>query len=120
MTLKYLMDENIDPTYTTQLRRLKPDLFVLTVGELTAPPRGTLDPEILCWCEEHGFILVTNNRKSMPVHLSEHVAQGRHVPGILILNAKLSVGENLEELILFADGSFDDKYQDRIDFLPLP
>lgn len=56
----------------------------------------------------------------MPVHLSEHVAQGRHVPGILILNAKLSVGENLEELILIADGSFDDKYQDRIDFLPLP
>jgi hypothetical protein len=38
MTLKYLMDENVDPTYTTQLRRLKPDLFILAVGELTAPP----------------------------------------------------------------------------------
>ncbi|WP_446396138.1 DUF5615 family PIN-like protein [Coleofasciculus sp. E1-EBD-02] len=120
MALKYLMDENVAPTYTTQLRRLKPDLFVLAVGELTAPPRGTLDPEILSWCEEHSFILVTNNRKSMPVHLNDHLAQGRHIPGILILNAKLSVGENLAELILIADASFEDEYQDRIDFLPLP
>ena len=37
------------PTYTNQLRRLKPDFFVLAVGELTAPTRGTLDPEILCF-----------------------------------------------------------------------
>jgi hypothetical protein len=120
MALKYLMDENVDPAYTRQLRRLKPDLFVLAVGELTAPPRGTLDPEILCWCEKHGFVLVTNNRKSMPVHLNDHLVQGCHIPGILILNAKLSVSENLAELLLIADASFEDDYHDRIDFLPLP
>ncbi|NEP63090.1 MAG: hypothetical protein F6K31_40325 [Symploca sp. SIO2G7] len=120
MTLKYLMDENVDPTYTTQLRRLKPDLFVLAVGELTAPPRGTLDPEILSWCEEHGFILVTNNRKSVPVHLKDHLAQGCHIPGILILNPKLRVGENIAELIFIADASFEDEYQDRIAFIPVP
>ncbi|MEB3211107.1 MAG: DUF5615 family PIN-like protein [Leptolyngbyaceae bacterium] len=114
------MDENVDPIYIIQLRRLRPDLFVLAVGELTAPPRGTLDPEILSWCEDHEFILVTNNRKSMPVHLSDHIAQGRHVPGIFILNVKLSVGENLSELLLIADASFEDEYRDRINFLPLP
>jgi hypothetical protein len=59
------MDENVDPVYTKQLRRLTTDLLILAVGELTAPPRGTLDPEILCWCEEHDLILVTNNRKSI-------------------------------------------------------
>lgn len=120
MALKYLIDENVDPIYTTQLRRLNPDLFILAVGELTAPPRGTLDPEILAWCEEHDFILVTNNRKSMPVHLNDHLVQGRHIPGIIILSAKLSIGENLDELLLIADASFEDEYQDRITFLPLP
>ena len=119
MILKYLIDENVDPTYTNQLRRLKPDLFVLAIGELTAPPRGTLDPEILCWCEEHGFILVTNNRKSMPAHLNDHLTEGRHIPGIFVLNAKFSFGENLEELLLIADASFEDEYQDQIYFLPL-
>lgn len=120
MTIKYLMDENVDPVYQDQLRRRKPDLAVWAVGDPAAPPKSTLDPEILCWCEEHNFVLVTNNRSSMPVHLADHIAQGRHVPGIFILNPDLSIGQNIDELILIAEASFDDEYQDRIDYLPLP
>lgn len=119
MAIQYLFDENVDPLYVIQLRRRKPDLVILAVGELSAPFRGTLDPEILIWCEIHNFILVTNNRRSMPVHLSAHLAEARHIPGIFLLNPKLSVGENIEELILIAEVSDDDEYRDRIDYLPL-
>lgn len=117
--LKYLIDENVDPIYTNQLRRLNPDLFVIAVGDLTAPAKGTLDPDILLWCEKHDCILVTNNRRSMPVHLTEHIEQQHNIPGIFILNPKISVGENLEQLILMAEGSFDNEYRNRIEFLPL-
>ena len=84
MSLKYLLDENVNPVYQSQLLRRNPDLVMWVVGDPGAPPRGTLDPEILCWCEEHSFVLVTNNRTSMPVHLAAHIAQCRHVPGIFI------------------------------------
>ncbi len=117
--LKYLIDENVDPIYTNQLRRLNSDLLVIAVGDLTAPPRGTLDPEILIWCEDNGYILVTNNRKSMPVHLVDHIALGHHIQGIFILNSKSSIGENIEQLLLIAEGSLANEYQDRIEFLPL-
>jgi hypothetical protein len=50
----------------------------------------------------------------MSVHLADQIAQGRHVPGIFILNADFSIGQNLDELILIAEGSFDDEYQDQI------
>ncbi|OUL35264.1 DUF5615 family PIN-like protein [Nostoc sp. 106C] len=119
MTLKYLLDENVAPLYQVQLRRQKPDLIVWVVGEPATPPKSTLDPEILCWCEEHNFILVTNNRKSMPVHLAEHIAQGQNMPGIFILNDKLTIGQNINELIIIAEASFDDKYQNQIVHLPL-
>ncbi|MDZ8091226.1 MAG: hypothetical protein RM049_22955 [Nostoc sp. DedQUE04] len=56
----------------------------------------------------------------MPVHLAEHIAVNRHVPGIFILNQNLSIGENIEELIIVALASEDDEYQDRIVYLPLP
>lgn len=56
----------------------------------------------------------------MPVHLNDHIALGRHIPGIFILNPNLSIGENLEELILAALASEDNEYQDRIVYLPLP
>lgn len=36
------------------------------------------------------------------------------------LNFKLSIGENLEELILIAKAAFEDEYQDQIINLPLP
>jgi hypothetical protein len=55
----------------------------------------------------------------MPVHLTEHITQGRHVPGIFILNPSLSIGQNINELILIAEGSFDDEYQDQIIHLPI-
>ncbi|OKH25536.1 hypothetical protein NIES593_04115 [Hydrococcus rivularis NIES-593] len=119
MSLKYLMDENIDPAYFTRLRLNLPDLIVRVIGEPNTPSKGTKDPKILLWCEEYDFILVTNNRRSMPVHLSEHIDRGHHVPGIFILNPNLSVGQNIDELMLIAEGSFDDEYQDQIIFLPL-
>lgn len=119
MPLKYVLDENVDPTYLHQLRQQFPDLAVRMIGEAATPTRGTLDPDILIWCETTGFILVTNNRRSMPVHLNDHLAQGRHIPGILILNPNLTLGETLKELIFLAKVSFEQEYQDRIEYLPL-
>lgn len=119
MNLRYLLDENVHPLYKIQLRRKQPELMVWKVGgEPTTPPNGTLDPEILCWCEEYGFALVTNNRASMPGHLRDHINEGRHVPGIFILGKKLSFGQNLEELIFLAEASFDNEYRDQIIHLP--
>ncbi len=69
--------------------------------------------------EEYNFVLVTNNRKSMPVHLNEHITENRHMPGIFILNQNLSAGQNLEELILLAEYSFEGEYQDQIIHLPI-
>jgi hypothetical protein len=90
MTLKYLLDENVDLIYQSQLQRRNHDVVVWAVGNPGTPPKSTLEPEILRWCEEYNCVLVTNNRKSMPVHLTDHIAEGRHVPGILILNPDLS------------------------------
>jgi hypothetical protein len=50
----------------------------------------------------------------MPVHLTDHLTEGRHIPGIFLLNAKLSIGQNIRQLIFIAEASFDDEYQDRI------
>jgi hypothetical protein len=117
--MKYWLDENTDQLYAIQLRRRGENLSVMVIGDPGAPPKGSLDPDILLWCEEYGFVLVTNNRKSMPVHLADHLALGRHAPGIFILNPKKSVGETIDELILVAATALVNEYQDNINFLPL-
>ena len=118
MSLNYLVDENLPRAWRGQLLRLEPTSVVQRIGQPGSPPRGTPDPAILTWCEENEFVLVTNNRHSMPGHLRDHVASGRHVPGILVIRAGWSVGRILRELVLMAEASLENEYQDRLINLP--
>lgn len=117
--IRYLLDENVNPILRSALLREVPSLTVWQVGLPGAPALGTLDPEILIWCEENGFVLVTNNRKSMPVHLENHLAAARHATGIFILNAEMTVGETINELLLIASASSAEEYKDQIIYLPI-
>lgn len=83
-SIKFLLDENVDDAFRKGLLQRHSDLIVWRVNSPSAPPINTLDPAILIWCQEHGFALVTKNRASMPVHLSDHLAQDRHIPGIFL------------------------------------
>lgn len=116
---RFLIDENISPEYRTQLLRHKPSLTVLAVGDEGAPSKSTPDPEILKWCEQNEFYLITNNRKSMPQHLSDHLASGHHIPGIFTINRKVKIRLIIEELILIIGASNEEEYIDRITYIPL-
>ncbi len=117
MSLKYLIDENVNPLYPTQLQLKRPELVILVIGEPLTPKKGTKDPEVLGWCEEYDFILVTNNRRLMPVYLKNYLQQDRHIPCIFILDPQLNIGENIGELLLVAEISFADEYRDQIIYL---
>lgn len=117
--IRYLLDENVAPVFRTELLKLEPGIVAWKVGDPGAPPRGTDDPTILRWCEENFFILITNNRKTIPKHLAAHLDEGRHVPGIFELNPNMSMGETIEELLLIWGASNFQEYQDLIIYLPL-
>ena len=114
-----LLDEHVAHSYAVQLRKREPALTVRVIGEPGAPATGTLDPGVLMWCEANGYILVTNNRNTMPRHLAEHLTTGHHVPGILILNPDEGIGRTIDELLLIAGAGFAAEYMDRITFLPV-
>src|SRR5438105_15082935 len=88
MPWRILVDEDTDDEYDVQLVRHRPELEVRHVGKEAAPPKGTPDAGILVWCEENDFLLLTGNRRTMPRHLVEYLATGRHVPGILVAGAE--------------------------------
>ncbi|MDE0469539.1 MAG: DUF5615 family PIN-like protein [Candidatus Poribacteria bacterium] len=116
---RYLLDEHIPPIYRTQLLYHESSLTVLEIGDQGVPARGTSDPEILRWCEQNDFSLITNNRKSMPQHLADHLSAGHHIPGIFTINLNASIGLIIEQLILIAGASDEDEYIDQIVFIPL-
>jgi hypothetical protein len=54
-----LSDENADPLFRTELLKRDPELVIWKIGDPGVPSMGTSDPDILCWCEENSFTLVT-------------------------------------------------------------
>lgn len=116
---RFLLDEHINRAIQRQLRRLDARIQVLAVGDAGAPPSGTPDPDLLIWIEENGYILVTENRRTLPSHLADHYAAGRHVPGIFWLRPSAGLGVIIEELYLIWMASTADEYQDRTLYLPL-
>jgi hypothetical protein len=119
MTVAYLLDEHIPRWWRRALIQQQPSLKALCVGEPGAPPLQSADPVLLEWCETHDFLLVTNNRKSMPGHLADHVARGRHVPGILVMDPALPTAVVVDDLLLIAGASFTNEFRDQIRYLPL-
>ena len=117
--MKFLLDENLPTLYRTQLNRLVPTLTVWMIGDPGAPERGTKDPDILDRCNQYGFLLVTNNRASMPVHLGDHLSAGKHIPGILVFRRKSTIKAVIEDLVLIAAIADDDEFSDQIVHIPL-
>ena len=115
--IQFLLDENADPDFLTALWQAWPQITVRRIGFRDAPPYGTPDPDILIWCETYQFSLITNNRHTMPPHLHDHLAAGRHVPGIFILNDRMAIGQTVAVLSEIWLSRQPEKYIDQIIFL---
>jgi hypothetical protein len=119
MKPRFLLDEHMNRAIHRQLRRQHPGLEVIALGDPGAPPSGTSDPDILNWIEENSHILVTENRSTIPVHLSDHFVSGRHIPGLFWARPGVGVGRIIEELYLIWLASAAEEYKDCTLFIPL-
>ncbi len=118
MSVGYLLDENLPRWWRPAFQRLQPQLPIRRVGEPGAPPFHTPDPAVLEWCEKNDSILLTNNRASMPQHLADHMARGRHVPGIFQVDPGRGIVGLAQDLAYIDGASLPNEYQDLIQHLP--
>jgi hypothetical protein len=93
MKPRFLIDENTRRRrLLAAIRQYDAAIDVIAVGDPGAPAIGTLDPDIRRYCEATQRLLITQNRKSMPVHIAVHLADGRHHYGVFGLRPGYSLG----------------------------
>ena len=119
MTFRYVFDECLSPDLAHALQLREPTLDVAFVGKGGVLPKQTQDPEIILWCEVHDYILITINRQTMPGHLADHLAAGRHIPGVFQVPDGWSAESLFDELLLIAGAGFAGEYADQIRYLPI-
>lgn len=119
MTGGFLFDEHMPKWWRLVIAQLNPGIVVHYLGEPGTPPLQSPDEDLLLWCEAFDAILVTNNRSSMPAHLLDHLAAGRHVPGVFLVQANLDAQLLANSLTYIAGASLPNEYQDQILYPPL-
>ena len=117
--IRYILDENMPRTVKEQLILHEPSIDILRVGEDGAPPLGTTDPDILDWGEKNKYILVSRNRRTMPLHLGNHIAKGKHVPGVFLIRKNIQFGKLIKDLLRIRHESEPEELEDQILYLPL-
>jgi hypothetical protein len=118
MIAGYLLDEHLPGWWRREIMVRAPDLHVWRIGDPDAPPLESPDGLLLEWCELQDALLLTNNRRSMPRHLREHLAAGRHVPGILTVEPDMQIDELAEGLLLIRGAALVNEFQDQIRYFP--
>lgn len=117
--IRFLLDENLSPLIKRELLRREPTMDILRVGDAGAPSLETKDEPILEWLQTSGYILVTDNRKSMPQHLRNHFERGGYHHGIITTRRGIALGQIIEELLLIWHASEAAEFRNRMEYLPL-
>jgi hypothetical protein len=117
-----VLDENLRGPIWAALQRANArrtiPLEIACVGEEADLPLAVSDPELLRWAEEHKFIVVSNDVRTMPVHHRVHLQAGRHCPGVFLIELPAAIPRILDALFYYAEESDDDLWYDQLVYIP--
>jgi len=116
--IRFLLDENMSPRQVGAVLRRNSAIDIVRVGSPGMPPLGTPDPDILVFCEAEQRLLVTKNHYSMPGHIADHFAAGRHHWGVFRLSRDLTLSQLAEQIEIFWEASEAEEWRDRLEYIP--
>ena len=111
-----LTDENVDRHLIAGLRAREPAVDVVRVQEVGL--MHTPDPMVLAWAAEHGRVIVTHDRNSLPGFAYDRVNAGLPMPGVLLVSDEISIGQAIEEVLTAIVCLDPDEFPDQVHYLP--
>jgi hypothetical protein len=122
MAVRFVLDENVRGPLWSAIQAHNGrgiDLVdAVRVGDPLDLPLRTPDPAILIWAEREARVLVTNDKKSMPVHFFGHIQSGHHSPEIFIIRSQSAIPQLVSFLASVANTSEPSEWAGLITFIP--
>ena len=116
MNVRYQADADLNQVIVTGVLRREPAIDFQTA--FAAGLEGVKDPEVLAIAAQQERILVSHDRKTMPLEFAKFII-GNQSSGVLIVSRKLSIEVVIEELLLIWAASSAEEWVNRIAKLPL-
>ena len=114
--MKFLADENLDNNILRGILRRKPDLDIVRVQDVGL--FGKDDPTVLAWAAQENRILLTHDVATITRYAYERIARNLRMPGVIEITACSSLGEAIEDILLFIECGIDGELEGQILYLP--
>ena len=121
MTIRYQADADLNQAIVTGVLRREPTVDFQTADfqtALAARLEGVRDSDVLAISAQQGRILVSYDRRTMPLEFAALITSSQS-SGVIIVSRKLSIEVVIEELLLIWTASSAEEWINRIAKLPL-
>jgi hypothetical protein len=115
--ISFLVDQNFNEDIVDGLTRRDPELEFVLIRDQDLEAAD--DPTILAWAAEHGLVLLTHDRSTIPRFVYERIVNGLSTPGVFVVSSDMPVGAAVEELLLAAHCLSPDECRDRVIYFPM-
>jgi hypothetical protein len=106
----------LDYAIVQGVRRREPTIDFKSTNE--AGLEGLLDPEVLELAALEDRVLVSHDKRTMPVHFAARARFGMRSPGALLALPRASVGEIIEAILIVWSVYVEWELADQIYYLP--
>ena len=115
--LRLLADENFNGDIVRGLLRSRPEMELVRVQDVALG--GADDPAILAWAAINDRILLTHDRATMADFAYQRVTNAKPMPGVFVLNDRLSLRLAISELLLIDEYTEQAEWNNLVVYLPL-
>lgn len=116
MNVRFQADADFNQIIVRAILRREPTFDFQTAQ--AAQLSGLKDEDVLAIAAKEDRILVTHDRKTIPVHFADFIASQKS-PGVLIVPQKLPVAHVIEDMMLIWAATEPKEWINRIRSLPL-
>ncbi|MDF0551791.1 DUF5615 family PIN-like protein [Kamptonema sp. UHCC 0994] len=116
MKIRFQADADLNQSIVTGTVLRQPNIDFQTAS--LAGLEGLDDREVLAVAARESRIIVSHDRKTMPIHFAEFIMTNTS-PGILIVSQNLAVNSAIEALILIWEASSAEEWVNQIASIPI-
>ena len=112
-----LVDQNFNEHIVDGLTRRLADLDAVLARHVDLA--ATADPEVLQWAAQHGRILLTHDRRTIPRFAYQRIEAGEPMPGVFVVNDAMPTTDAIKELALAIQCLAPEECSNLVTFFPL-
>jgi predicted nuclease of predicted toxin-antitoxin system len=116
LKIRFQADADLNHSIVSATRQREPAIDFLSAAD--AGLEGIGDAEVLNLAARQGRILISHDRRTMPLHFRNLIEAGQKSPGLFIVSQRALIRPVVEAIVLIWAASTADDWTDQIYHLP--